>query len=140
MYHEGKPAKHYRAAHFPSNLWKQIGILRDSLKVLLDDSAKFCPQSLALTFIPPDRVVIFPLRESPQGRLDVSSPVLCVESRPHLFQRHDVSRSVQMILETSVNELGLTRRQLLRFENLVPQIAAQINSFRQRERQGFLQD
>ena len=84
----GHHSDDYRAGRFPSDLWKQIGILRDTLKVLLDDGAKFGPQSLALSFITPNRVVVFSqnaccllIRGQPGTLLTMRSPYTAVIRR-----------------------------------------------------------
>ena len=56
MNHERKAADN-RAANFASDFGKQAGTACDTLKVFLDGSAKFLPQSFALALIPGDGIV-----------------------------------------------------------------------------------
>jgi uncharacterized protein (DUF58 family) len=44
-----------------------------------------------------------------------------------------------MFLETTVNEFGLTGREFVRMDDVVPEIAAQLYLFRERQRAGFLE-
>jgi hypothetical protein len=111
--HNMRAAKHYCAARFPSDLWKQIGILGDTLEVLLDDSAKFCPSIPRAQFHTARQRLRIPFARFAEGQWPVSSAIRRVEFRFDFFQGNDVIGIGQMILETAVNEFGFTRRQVL---------------------------
>src|ERR1035441_5041288 len=51
MNHKRKPAENHRPADFAAHFGKPFGIVRDALKLLLNDGAKFLSQSLALAFV-----------------------------------------------------------------------------------------
>src|ERR1019366_4311561 len=51
MNHKGKPAENHRPADFPAHFGKPFGIIRNALKVLFNDGAKFLSQPFPLGFV-----------------------------------------------------------------------------------------
>src|SRR6266487_2098014 len=51
MNHKWKPAENYCTADLAAHFGKPFRIVRDALKVLLDDGAEFLSQSFALIFV-----------------------------------------------------------------------------------------
>jgi hypothetical protein len=59
-----KTPKNHRAMDFTANFWKPFWIVRDALKVLLDDCAKFLTQTFAFVFVIGDGIVEFLFRNA----------------------------------------------------------------------------
>jgi hypothetical protein len=59
-----KAAENDGAPHFASDFGEQIGIVRDTLKALLDGGSKFQTQAFAFSFIPSDGIVILQFRDT----------------------------------------------------------------------------
>ncbi len=51
MNHKGEPADHHHPADFAAHFREPFGMIRDALKILLNDGAKFLAQSFALALV-----------------------------------------------------------------------------------------